>query len=108
MDDEVTVPPRFPILRVVLGTVGGVVGGLIVVLAVTVGHCSAFGGRCPADPPPLWDDDVFGMSFTGALIAVAVPIWLARPGWRQVAPAIATGVPAALLIALAARAMAAG
>ena len=106
--DEATASQRFPTLRIAVGTVAFLAGALLVLLATAVGHCSAFGGRCPAEPVPVWDDDVFGMSFLGAVIAIGVPVWLARPGWQRVAYAAATGVPAALLIALLARDVAAG
>ena len=68
---------RFRKLRVAGGVLAVLFGlGLILVVSA-VGHCSAFGGTCPSDPPPLWDDDVFGTTFIGAFIASAVPTWLA-------------------------------
>jgi TfoX/Sxy family transcriptional regulator of competence genes len=43
-------------------------GALPIVLAATLGSCSAFGGRCPADRPSLIDDDTFVMAATGAFL----------------------------------------
>lgn len=85
-----------------------IVGLAIIMLVSAVGHCSAFGGRCPAEPLPLLEDDVFGKAFLGGLLAVAAPVWLARPGWRQVGRAFVIGIPVALLIGLLARSAAAG
>lgn len=54
------------------------VGLATVVLVIAVGHCSAFGGRCPAEAPPLFDDEVFWMSVAGAALAFGVPGLLSR------------------------------
>jgi hypothetical protein len=80
-----------------------VIGVGLVLVAATVGDCSAFGGRCPADPEPLLQDDTFGMSAFGAALASAVPLLLARPSWRRAAIAIAVGLTAALLVGLVVR-----
>ncbi len=85
-----------------------VIGLGIIVLVSAVGHCSAFGGRCPSEPPPLLEDDVFGTAFFGALLAVGVPVWLAHPTWRRIGRATAIGIPVAFLIGLMARSAAAG
>jgi hypothetical protein len=63
-------------------------GGLAFALLVSaIGHCSAFGGRCPADPEPLMQNDVFGS--VAATIAIAVwVVALCRPG-RSSTPASA-------------------
>lgn len=108
MHPVVTDGQPFRSLRLVLAVAAVIAGALLVLLAVAVGHCSAFGGRCPAEPVPLWEDDVFGTSFAGGLVAVAVPVWLARPGWRRMVQAAAVGTPVALLIALVARGVAVG
>jgi hypothetical protein len=78
-----------------------------VVIAMVLGDCSAFGGRCPDEPPPLLDDDVFGMAAFGAFIATAVPVTLLARPRVQAGRAIAIGVAAALLVGLIARAAAA-
>ncbi|MBT8201805.1 MAG: hypothetical protein HKN74_11350 [Acidimicrobiia bacterium] len=101
-------PARFRILRILLGVAAVVFGLLLIVVVSAVGHCSAFGGRCPADPPPLFEDDVFGTAFMGGLLAIGAPMWLARPGWRRLGLALAVAVPVALLIGLGARSSAAG
>ena len=91
-----------------LGAGAVLFGVLLILLVAAVGHCSAFGGRCPADPPPLFEDDVFGTAFMGGLVAIGIPIWLARPGWRRLGRALAIAVPLAFLIGLVARSSAAG
>ena len=68
-----------------------------------IGDCAAFGGRCPSQAPPLLEDDNFGMATIGGLLAVAVPVWLKRPGWRRIGYALLIGLPAAVLIGLIAR-----
>ena len=55
-----------------------VIGLGVVVATVMAGHCSAFGGRCPAEAPPLLDDDVFWLATTGAAVAL-VPTALLVP-----------------------------
>jgi hypothetical protein len=85
-------------------TVGAVIFGLCLILvAVTLGRCDAFGGRCPADDPPLFEDDVFGMAAFGAFLLVAVPYFLYRPSKRQLLVAVSIGVAAGLMVGLIAR-----
>ena len=84
-----------------------VVGVGIVLVAATLGHCSAFGGRCPADLPPLWDDDVFGMSAMGGAL-IAGPLLALRRGPNRWWIALAGAVGAALLIGLLVRSAAHG
>jgi hypothetical protein len=92
----------------------GVVAGLVVLaglglvlLAIAVGDCSFAGGRCPADPVPWWDDDVFGAAAAGLAMVVAAPMLARRPNWRGVRDAAAVAAVVALvggwLIAEAAR-----
>jgi hypothetical protein len=80
----------------------------MVLLAITVGRCDSFGGTCPRDPPPLLEDDVFGMAAFGAALLVAVPIFLARPSIRRLLIAVVIGIGAGLLVGLAARSSAHG
>lgn len=80
----------------------------LVVLAFTVGDCAAFGGRCPATPPPLWEDDVAGMAATGAVLLTAVPLTavhllVTRPSRRRLAVALAVAAFAAVIVGLVAR-----
>ena len=92
--------------RIVLAitAASAVIFGLCLILvAVTLGRCDAFGGRCPAEEPALLDDDVFGMSAFGALLVVAVPCFLHRPSKRRLLTSVALGVAAALIVGLFAR-----
>ncbi|MDH4160486.1 MAG: hypothetical protein OEV62_09535 [Actinomycetota bacterium] len=77
-------------------------------LAATLGSCSAFGGRCPADAPPWYDDDVFGMAAMGAALVVAVPWFLSRPSRRRLVQALVAGAVAAVLVGLVVRSAAHG
>lgn len=89
--------------------VAAVVFGLGLVLVVSaVGHCSAFGGRCPAEAPSLLEDDVFGSAAMGGFIAVGVPIWLAQPSLRRLWVAVPVGLAIAVIIGLIARSAALG
>lgn len=92
----------------------GVAAGFIVLaglamllLAIAVGDCSFAGGRCPADPVPWWEDDVFGTAATGLAMVVAAPMLARRPNWRGAGRAAAAAAVVALLggwlIAAAAR-----
>lgn len=80
-----------------------VIGAGIVLVAATLGHCSAFGGRCPADVPPLWDDDVFGISALGGALVVG-PVLALRRGPHRWWIAVGGAIVAAMLIGLLARA----
>lgn len=87
----------------VAATVVAVVVGVgMVLVAAMVGDCSAFGGTCPADPPPLLDDDVFGMSAAGAFL-IAAPLLTWRRGPRRWAIALGGGIGTAVLIGLMVR-----
>jgi hypothetical protein len=79
-------------------------GSLLILVAVTLGRCDAFGGTCPADEPPLFEDDVFGMAAFGAFLIVAVPLFLYRPSMKRLLMALPIGVVAGLLFGLIARA----
>lgn len=81
--------------------------GLILV-AVVFGSCSAFGGRCPAQRPPLIDDDTFGLAAAGAFLVAAVPIYVTCPSWRRLGLAISAGLGAAILVGLLVRSLAYG
>jgi hypothetical protein len=80
----------------------------MVLLAVTIGHCSAFGGRCPSEPPALLDDDAFGTAAFGAAIAVGIPMWLVRPTRTGFIQAFASAVTVGLLVGLVVRAILSG
>ena len=88
----------------VITVASAVIFGLCLILvAVTLGRCDAFGGRCPADEPALLDDDVFGMAALGALLVVTVPYFLYRPSKRRLLTSVPIGVAAALIVGLIAR-----
>jgi hypothetical protein len=69
-----------------------------------LGHCSAFAGRCPADPVPLWEDDVFG----GVGIAVAASVLAVAAAVRPDRRGLAIGAVAAVAVGLIAGWLAAG
>ena len=94
--------------RVLAGVVAIVFGLGLVLVVSAVGHCAAFGGRCPAEPPPLFEDDVFGSAALGGFIAIGIPVWLARPSFRRLRIALPVGLGAAVLIGLIARSAALG
>lgn len=98
------------ILRVaVVGAVvlAAIVGFGMVLVAATVGHCSAFGGRCPAERPPLWDDDVFGISAAGAAL-IAGPLLALRRGPARWRIAVGGALVAAVVVGLVVRSAAHG
>ena len=78
----------------------GMLGLLSVLAAATLGSCDAFGGRCPADRPSPWNDDVFGMAAFGTALIVVIPTFVRRPSWRRLGQAIAAGVVSALVVGL--------
>jgi hypothetical protein len=92
--------------RLLAGTaivVAVVVGLSMIGIAMVVGQCDAFGGTCPAESPPLWEDDMFGTAASGALLAVAVPVFLSRPSKRRFVLALVLGIAAALFVGFIAR-----
>ena len=92
--------------RLLAGTaivVAVVVGLSMIVVAMAVGRCDAFGGTCPAEPPPLWEDDTFGTAAFGAALVVAVPVFVSRPSKRRFVLAVAVGLAAAVFVGLAVR-----
>jgi len=88
---------------IVAGVAAGLYGLVLILLAFTVGNCAAFGGRCGEDPPPILDDDVFGMAFAGILLIAAGPLISHWRRTRQIwlAPA---SLGAAILVGFMARA----
>ena len=96
-------------LRVLAVMVAVVVGSGLLLIAFTFGRCDAFGGSCPAEPPPLVDDDTFRFAALGAAIAAGVPVLLAgdrdRPRWGA---ALVVAAVAGVVVGLAARGGAAG
>jgi len=90
-------------LKVATAAVAIAIGLGMVVVAMTLGRCDAFGGTCPGDRPPLLEDDVFGTAAFGAALLVAVPVFVARPSVRRLLTATGAGVAAALFVGLVAR-----
>lgn len=101
MGDQEPTRPRWLVGVATITTVAAVVIGLLLVLAAaTLGSCDAFGGRCPADRPSLWNDDVFGMAAFGTALIVVVPAFVRRPSWRRFGWAVAAGAVSALVVGL--------
>jgi hypothetical protein len=90
-------------LLVITAASAVILGLCLILVAVTLGRCDAFGGRCPADEPALLDDDVFGMAAFGALLVVAVPYFCYRPSKRRLLFSVPIGIAAALIVGLIAR-----
>lgn len=90
------------VLGVAAGVAAAVFGVGMILVAATVGHCSAFGGRCPAERPPLWEDDVFGMSAIGGALLVG-PLLALRRGRHRWLVAIGATLVAAVVVGLAVR-----
>ncbi len=78
---------------------------MVLAVAFAVGDCASFGGRCPAEPEPLLDDDVFRIAAIGGALLVAPPLLLARRRWYVVVSATAL---AAVVLGLVARAATTG
>ncbi len=76
------------------------VGLGMIFLAMVVGSCDTFGGTCPAERPPLLEDDVFGMAACGAMLVVAVPIFLRHPSKQRFAVAVGVGLVVAFFVGL--------
>jgi hypothetical protein len=88
--------PSHPVVRVVGGAIGAVGGGVVALFAAAFGHCAAFGGRCPATPPPPHEDDVFGGLAVGLAVLVASLVLAVRPGRRGL-PLVAILLPVGVL-----------
>lgn len=83
-----------------------VFGFLTVAIAVLLGDCGAFGGRCPAEPPRLLDDDVFRIAAMGAALMVGPTTFLLDPGVKRLWLAIGVAVAAGIVVGLVGRSMA--
>lgn len=75
---------------------------------VALGHCSAFGGRCPAEPEPLLENDVFGT----VAVTIGIAVWIVglclRPNRSEAVVGFLTGLVVGVVAGLAAVAAAAG
>jgi amino acid transporter len=94
-------------LRAILGTVGATLGALFALAVWTVGHCSAFGGTCPAVPPAPLEDDVFGGLALGLGLVVLSVVLALRPTRRGLLLAsiamVVVVLPLAYVLAVASR-----
>jgi hypothetical protein len=89
------------VLRAAAIATSVIIGLSMIVVAAVAGSCDAFGGSCPAERPPLLEDDVFGMAAFGSALVVAVPLFLSRPSKRRLLVAIGVGLAVALIVGLA-------
>lgn len=85
-------------LRAVLAGVVAAGGLGVAAFTLALGHCSAFGGRCPAEPVPLWENDVFG----GVGIGVAVSVFALAAAIRPSRRGLIVGAIAAAALGLVA------
>ena len=87
-------------LRVVAAVSAVLIGSMIVLATAALGHCSAFGGRCPSSGS--FDGDVFGGAAMGTMLAVGGALWMRRPSWRGLLRAVGiaalVAVPVAVLV----------
>ena len=89
---------RWRALRILVSVIAIVVGLGIVLVTIAVGHCSAFGGRCPSSTS--WDWEVFGSAAGGGAIAAGIPTFLAAPSLRRIGLALAAAAAAGALVGL--------
>jgi hypothetical protein len=104
--DDAARPQRplwFRVVRVLLIGATTLIGVALVLLAVTVGDCSAFGGSCPRESPPLLEDDTARFAGLGAALVVAPWVFLSRPSWSRLGIAVASAIAAFLLFAIIVR-----
>ena len=86
-----------------------IVGGFgSIVIAVVFGRCSAFGDSCPAEAPPLWDDDTMRFAAFGAALMVGPAVFLAKPSLTRLWIAMGAAAGAALVVGLIARSISYG
>jgi hypothetical protein len=90
-------------LAAVLSAAAVAAGVVMVALAALVGHCGAFGGRCPAQPPPLLEDEAFGTAFAGAGLALAAMVLATGPFRRRIVPALVVALAGGLVVGLVVR-----
>jgi hypothetical protein len=103
-DERAPLSPRrrrlWGLLRAAAIATSVIIGLSMIMIAMVVGSCDAFGGSCPAERPPLLEDDVFGMTAFGSALVVAVPLFLSRPSRQRLLVAVAVGLPVALFVGL--------
>lgn len=96
------------VVRAVLAAGFIVYGFGLIVIAVAFGQCSAFGGSCPAEAPPLLDDDTFRIAGLGAALMVGPAVYLTKPSLKRLWIAIGAAAAAGVLVGLIARSIAHG
>lgn len=101
--DRLRRPLWFRVARVLLLAIATIVGVALMLLAFTVGDCSAFGGRCPSEPPPLIEDDTLRFAGLGAALVVGPWVFLSRPSRDRLALTVVSAAGAFLLVGLMAR-----
>lgn len=94
-------------IRAVIGSIAAFAGVSLALAWTIVGHCSAMGGRCPAEPTPLLENDVFRLvALTIATTTLVVSLCL-RPDWKGATAgagvAVAIGLLSGFLAATVAR-----
>ena len=98
METTDTAPSRtIQWLKILRGVVAGsaiLIGAFVVMATATLGHCSAFGGRCPR--PNTFDGEIFGGAAIGMALAVGVPMWMHRPTLRGLLRAVVVATLVAL------------
>lgn len=96
------------ILAALLAVLSSLLGLAILVVGTVLGHCSAFGGRCPAEPGPLLDNDVFGLAVVGSAMIVVPAVLVWSDSWPTRLRRMAVAVPACVLVGWLAATWAAG
>lgn len=94
--------------RWAVGSVTALGGFVIAVVIAAVGRCSAFRGRCPAEPEPLLQDDAFRLVAVTLAITVWVVSWCIRPDRRGAVIAFLVGLISGVLGGIVAATTAAG
>lgn len=95
-------------LRWIVGVGTAFVRATAAALLTWVGHCSAFGGRCPSDPEPLWENDVFGFVWMIVAVTVTVVTFCMHPDRRGAVGGVVRGVVLGLVVGLLAVAYTSG
>jgi hypothetical protein len=94
--------------RWALGVVTALLGGGVALLVAALGHCSAFGGRCPAEPGPLLESDVFRLVAVTIAITVWIVGWCIQPNRRGAVTGLLAGLVIGVIAGLAAVAFGTG
>lgn len=91
-----------------LAVVSALIGIAVAALTIWIGDCSAFGGRCPREPDPLLEDDVFGSLVMCGLLIAGGPYWLYNPKLSRFGKGLAIGIGFGILLGLMGRSMVSG